>query len=302
MADARALKQPALAGQQYPDDGPIVGLRVVLGRRFWRIGPGWAVLAGALVAGAGVAGGADLLRLAGALVLGDAAWGTFWELTSAPGASMPAPEPRVSLPYLNRRAPLSRLARDLQGSALARRSGGSWHALLLSALLMLGLSAMLGVPAVALSLAVVLIVAVTWLVWYGRQRPATVQALLSVGLPWLLGMAVLGGGREVLSAQRWLPGLVLGASFTVLHWGVHRGYRSPQGGTCGIWLGQGLVVAALIVLDVPATLALVAGILAPPSFWLAQKAALGLDVDEMVWRSSPWWLLGMLLAASGARA
>ena len=58
--------------------GPLIGLGRSVSPGVWRIGPAWAVLAGALASGAPLLGNAVPLRLVGAAILADSAWGVLW--------------------------------------------------------------------------------------------------------------------------------------------------------------------------------------------------------------------------------
>src|SRR5512135_2622598 len=88
------------------DAGPLLGLRLSVSRHPWRIGPAWALVAGALAAGVPFADGTSLLRLAGAIVLADAAWGSVWSVMARGGAR--EPDEPWGLPYVQPAAPAMR--------------------------------------------------------------------------------------------------------------------------------------------------------------------------------------------------
>ena len=62
-------------GQGVAETGPLVHLHFAPSRMLWRIGPAWAVVAGAVAAGAPLGNAAGLLRLATAVILADLFWG-----------------------------------------------------------------------------------------------------------------------------------------------------------------------------------------------------------------------------------
>ncbi|PKO21119.1 MAG: hypothetical protein CVU38_16500 [Chloroflexi bacterium HGW-Chloroflexi-1] len=279
--------------------GPLIGLRVSLSRNLWRIGPAWAVLAGALAGGAPLWGGAALLRLAGAVGLADSAWGAVWWLTAAVGAeSLREHRPIGSLPYAQPDAPVARLAGGLRRMV---SSGASWHELTAGLASMAVLSVLLGGPALILSPVALLVILCGWVLAQRGLRPGLCYALLNVGLPWVLGTMLARQGALSALTGRQLHSLWLAAAFTILQWGVQRAYLSELSWARGVWLGQAALTAVLIGLRQPGPLAVVVGLLLPPSWWLlkTRQAACQADADgaEALVRSAPWWWGAMLLAA-----
>jgi len=254
--------------------GPLLGLRLTASRHLLRLGPAWAVVAGAAAAGIRV-DGAVLLPLVGAVVIADAAWGAVWlplagatpalaaEHATAPGASSgdgarreqdaAAPE-GWRLPYLQAGSPAARL-----GGALPQNA---WHSICAGALLALGLGWLLGVPALLLSGVVLVLCGLLLYLALWGVHSALLHALLQVGLPWALGMtcAQPAGRLEILAAAG-----VIGGAFTVLDWAVQRMVWSVAPGPVGVWFGQAVVVAALAALHLPWTTAAVAALFVAPA-------------------------------------
>ena len=191
-----------------PAGAPLFSVRAGLSAGLWRIGPAWVVVAGALHArplapaahviapAAQVAAWnpAFLLPLLSAVVLADAVWGIFWHVLRhdphAGPATAPVHQPRLRLPYARPDAPAGRLLRWLQDESQPGHALQSWPlALLLSVLL----APPLGRAAVGLTLAVI-VISLLGLAWARRRHaaPASLLAVLSVTLPWLLGQALVG--------------------------------------------------------------------------------------------------------------
>ncbi len=294
------------------DAEPLFGLRLSVSRYPWRIGPAWAVLAGALAAGAPISSGTALLRLLGAVLLADAVWGGLWGMMAL-GAGRAQPEENWGLPYTQPGAPLLRLSRRL--SELA--SGTGCHELLAGAILSLGLAALFGW--VALLLAVMVLVCAVWaqLVCERGRQPALPHALLAVGLPWALGLVLAGPGS-------WFgpgPGpLALGLAFTVLQWGAQRARLPGTGVGLGIWFGQGAILAVLAAARLPWAVCIAAALFLPPSWWLLRAGARARQLRPAaepmlpgsrqalqhllavaMARSAIWWWLVLMLAAVALR-
>lgn len=277
MADAESGRSAA---------GPLVRLHIAPSRTFWRIGPAWSVLAGALAAGTPLLAPDALFRLAAAAVLADLLWGALRQFVSAGRGDAPTAAPPALLPYARADAPLATFLAGL-GAWEGETPRAPWQALLLGLVLAAAVSALLGAVAVLLTL-IALLILVLMRGWTQRTGGAALgDALLDVALPWLLGAALAGWG-----AVSWQV-LVLAGAFSLLHWGV---LRRAQGGRAILaWLGQGAIVAALVAVQRPWGVAGVASLLAPPAWWLALPRGGGLI------RALPWWWAAMLLAALAVR-
>jgi len=297
------------------DAGPLTTLRVGVapGLGLLRIGPAWAVLAGALASGAPAALAAEALplRLAGAALLADAVWGVFWRLTARePGAPIgpvsAAADSLGRLPYFQAGSPAGRSWRLLRDMA----PGATWQELLAAVILALALGLLLGLPALALTVAAWAVTLWGWLLVQADRRPAACDALLNVGLPWLLGLT-LAAWPAPAAGDLPLRGLALGFAFTILGWGARRAFLTQGRLAGGVWLGQAAVVIALIALQQTVALVLVAVLLLPPA-WLIWRATItppgacpgynegvtNRDVRDALARSGPWWLAAMLAAAA----
>lgn len=271
------------------EGGPLVRARLSLTRTPWRIGPAWAVLAGAMAA-EGLPAGADaILHLAAAVLLGDLVWGSLRQdiLSRSAGPSSSA-VPSALLPYAQPEAPLSRLL-----VALAAATGlpalRAWQPFVIGATLALGLSLLLGQAALGLTCGVVLLTAWAWL-WRMRRgtSPDLAFAVLDVAAPGLLGISLAAGPSSADTAQ--LGALVLLAVFTALQYGLYRATQQGRGHLMGAWAGQIAVLAALAGLHRPLACAVVAALLALPSWWLARSPA------EAVVRGQAWWWAAFLVA------
>jgi hypothetical protein len=256
-----------------------------------RIGPAWAVLAGALAGGGALFADAVPLRLVGAALLADSVWGVLWRMTAGaadrrsdalPGA---AAADLSRLPYYQAGSPAGQalgLLRDMI-------AGATWHELFVALALAVALGLLLGLPALLLTVVAWAVTLWGWLLAQSGRQPAACDALLNVGLPWLLGLTLVGPGALPL------PGLALGLAFTALGWGARRAALSQGRRTTGLWLGQAAVILALIGLQQTAALISAALLLAPPA-WLIWRGA-DEDVHAALARSGPWWLAALLVVS-----
>lgn len=292
--------------QPATDVGPLIGLRIWIGPGIWRIGPAWAVLAGALTSGAALSADAMPLRLVGAALLADSMWGVLWRMTAlAPATQADPPAETIGLPYYRQTSPAGRFLRPLQ-----RISGGAgWPELFasLAAALILGL--LLGAPALILTAAAWAITLWSWLLIQAGRRPAAGDALLNVGLPWLLGWAIatpaipvaaaqlLDGVHEPLRSMNAPSGLLLGLAFVIQEWGIRRTSLAQGQRLIGFWVGQAAVPVALIGLHQAPIVIVVAALLLPGAwlFWRVGRGQVALAVALS--HSGPWRLAAMLTAA-----
>jgi hypothetical protein len=289
----------------------LIGLRISVSRSLWRLGPAWAVLAGALASSISLFNGDTLLRLLGAVVLADAAWGVFWTpLAGASGGEAAGDRPTWSLPYAHPAAPIGRLS---------RLYGRSWLGLATGLALTAGLATLLGGTALLLSLAALIVAFWALSLTQFDRRPALPLALLAVGLPWLLGLTLDGVGLARVPKA----GLALAAAFTLLEWGVQRARCPQRSRGRGIWLGQAAVLTVLVGLCLPWAAAVVAALFLIPSWWLLRVGAMSPPIlsralnatrapdppapsnpgepAEVLARSAPWWWAALFLAAFALR-
>ncbi|MBM4456556.1 MAG: hypothetical protein FJ011_02130 [Chloroflexi bacterium] len=283
--------------------GPLTILRASLSGGLLRIGPAWAVLAGALSSRTPLDNGAALLRLAGAMVLADVGWGIVWRLTAADSAEEAQGDAGFAsfAPYAQPGALLARIRTRLQHMAAIHgaSAASSWHELLVGLALIVVLGLLLGLPAFLLSCAAILVVFWSWSIAQRGFRPALCHSLVGTALPWMLGVTLAGVNITAEDSVAWFAPGVLMVAFATLQWRVHRAYLGL--GTRGIWLGQAAVLAALIWLRQPVAAAVAACLLAPPYWWLARVGPAVQDVSLFLARSAPWWWATMILAAIAAR-
>ncbi|MGC8780847.1 MAG: hypothetical protein ACP5UQ_08290 [Anaerolineae bacterium] len=274
--------------------GPLIGLRVFLGPHIWRIAPAWAMLAGALTSGAAPLAGTAPLRLLGAAILADSLWGMLWRLTAGgEGALSAVPVMARHVPYYHAQSPAGRTLRLIRYMI----ADAGWHELVVALGSAAVLSLLLGWPALALTALAWAITLWAWLLTQARSRPAGCDALLNVGLPWLLGWALMGNPESLLSAPAGWSGPILGAAFVLMQWGAQRVYLTGGRRMAAAWLGQLSVVVALIGLQQAAAL-VPAVLLLLPSWWLLRRAGQGeIEMRTALAQSGPWWLAAMLLSA-----
>lgn len=257
------------------------------------MGPAWAVVAGALILPWGAWDATVLLRVLTALLLADPIWGTFWhnQRHAAP-AELPATAPAAAggpLPYAVPGSPATRLATWLRDNPTPAESSPTWHpaagwpvALLLAFLLALPLgpvALVLTAAAVALSL--------LRLVWtrHDHAAPAVLDASLVVVVPWLLGMAAVGGLAP--------SGVALAAAFGLLVWGVLRSEQGLPHARTVTLVGQAAIVAVLVWQGRPLAAGLVGACCLLPTWLLAwSPARAGAHAA-----AQPWYLAAMLLSA-----
>ena len=275
----------------FDEAGPLLTIQATLARRAWRIGPALAVLAGALASGASLLTGDAPLRLVGAVILADPAWGLLWRLATSgedhAGASKRTPP---GLPFAHPDAPLARALHRMEQMS----SAAAWHELPMALALTAGLSVLLGPHALALTVAGLVVLFIAWLAIARGGQPALAYALLSVGLPWTLG-ALLAGGAGGFGLQ-----LVLAGAFTLLMWGGQQVGR-PAGRVWGVWLGQAAVLLALVSLERPWAVAAAAVLCLPPGWWIASGRTGVSGMAARLARSGPWWWAAMVVAAFAAR-
>jgi hypothetical protein len=295
MLDAVRPRRPRLGAGA----GPLIGLGISVSPGVWRIGPAWAVLAGALASGAPLIGNAVPLRMVGAAILADSAWGVLWRLTAADDADRANQLAEDDhLPYFQPQSPAGRALGMLHDIA----PGASWRDLTTALVLTGVLGLLLGASALVLSAVAYVVILWAWALARAGKQPAGCDALLNVGLPWLLGLilardALQGPGGVPLI----LPGVVMGVAFTALQWGARRAYLSRGIRMFAVWLGQAAVVVALIGVQQPWALVLVAALLLPPMMWLWRSRTMAMGVEGALRQSGPWWLAAMLLSAVALR-
>jgi hypothetical protein len=238
----------------------------------------------------------------GAVILADSVWGLLWRLTTDAADHRPA-RPAVGdyLPYFRTQSPAGRLLGLLHEIA----PGATWRELVTVLALTALLGVLLGPAAVVLSGVAWAVILWAWALARGGKQPALCDALLNVGLPWLLGLALAHGATpgswRGVDVPLPVAGAVVGAAFTVQQWGARRAHLSGGRRLSAAWVGQGAVLLALIGAGQPALAAIAAALFLPPAMWLWRSGEASDDAGDALRRGGPWWLASMLLAAVALR-
>jgi hypothetical protein len=155
---------------------------------------------------------------------------------------------------------------------------------------------------VVLSVVALAVILWAWALSRAGKQPAICDALLNVGLPWMLGWTL---ARYALqwsdTAPVLLPAVAVGVAFTALQWGTRRAYLSNGGRMFAAWLGQAAVLLALIGIEQSWVLVLAAALFLLPAMWLWRSRAMAMGVERALQQSGPWWLAAMLLSAVALR-
>lgn len=287
----RAVIAPPTADSWALSGSATVNAQLWLSHSPLRPTAGWAVLAALLATGWPLVSPAATWRdLALIWLLADPLWGSLWRLAAGRLEMLPLREQAgarpVWLPYLQAGSPAARL--------LGRDERGVLHLLVRVVAPSAGLAAaiawVLGPVALWLTALVMAVSVVGWIVRHTvGYIPALLHSLVTVTLPWLLGLLLLGVAPEDL---RWEQQVTLVILWTLHHWGEGRALRAKRD-----YLGLGLLAAAdigllllLIAGRAPLALALLAVIWLP--MWLAVYQGRPLH------RLTVWWLAAMLISAA----
>ncbi|MCC7355895.1 MAG: hypothetical protein IT330_19320 [Anaerolineae bacterium] len=259
-----------------------IGLRVWLSGSPWRLRPAWAVLAGALVAGATPWRQDDAVVLLLIVFLADALWGGVWNFLggtvalvgggAGEGVSYP-------LPYTQPASPSARLFAWLQGPA-----GHAWRDGIIALAWAFFLAGLINPGAMVLTGAVGGLSALTRGLPEPHRLRRVAAGLVTLGLPWALGMHLFGP---------WEPrGLILAGAFTLLVvWSNGVVQRA------GVGLAHVMIVALLVIWRLPLAAGGTGLLLWAPTLW-AMKGGSGSLLRR--W-AGPWWLAALLLAAWAVR-
>jgi hypothetical protein len=283
-------------GQGVAETGPLVHLHFAPSRMLWRIGPAWAVVAGAVAVGAPLGDAVSLLRLATAVILADLVWGILRRIIpDSPDTEGTATLRTPSLPYGRSDAPLARVMQTVASGQHA--STAPWLGWLGGLALTVVLSLLLGVPTLLISAAAVGLIFLTRALFRRGCCPSFCLALLDVGLPWVLGAALVWP-NVAGEARVWFVQMgMLAAAFTVLQWGLYRARFSVGRRLVALYFGQVILLGALVLLRQPWAVAVAALLLAPPTWWLARRG----EAEVALARALPWWWASMLAVAAIVR-
>lgn len=270
--------------------------RATVNAQFWfsrsplRPTAGWAVVAALLMTGWPVLPVAVVWRdLALVLLLADPLWGSIWRLAAGRVELLPLRERELShsvwLPYLKPGSPAARL--------LGRDDHGVLHLILRVVLPTVALAGaiawVLGPTALWLTAMIVAAGVVGWIIRHSLGViPALLHSLVTVTLPWLLGLLLLGLTPD---HDRWPSMVALVLLWTAHNWGEGRYLRAP---------GDRLGIALLALSDIGIALLLVVS-RAPLA--LAALAVIWLPLWLLIYqerarqRLNFWWLVAMLISA-----
>lgn len=251
---------------------------------------GWVVIAAFLATGWPLQPTAVVWRdLALILLLADPLWGSVWRLAAGRGEMLQLhardTASGVWLPYLQPGSPADRLlGHDEQGvlHLLAR-------VVLPTVALPLAIAWVLGTSALFLTAVVIVAGVMGWIVRHSVGTiPALLHSLVTVALPWLLGLLLFDA---VDSAGAWSLHLALIAIWTLHNWGEGRYLRVPgdRAGVALLALADLAIVALLIAGRAPLPLALLAVIWLPVWLTVLQRRA----VPQL----NVMWLLALLITA-----
>jgi len=278
MSEAPSGPAPVLAGSS------IIDVRMWFDESPWRVAAGWTVLAAGLAAGlnvdAFVAQASTFVLL---FVLADPLWGSIWGLMSAPD-SLPSlrrslERSRVWLPYLRSGSPAARLfGMDGPGILVV-----IYRVALPVIFLALVVSLILHPAALWLTLLLIGISTAGWLHHQVESIPIGIlYALVTVALPWLLVVLVLGGETNQT------PPLLLAGLWTLHFWATET--HSAGGGnqlTLAVIAATHVGLALLLIfLQLPLWLVFLSIFLLPT--WLAVYQG------QSIQRVRFWWLAAML--------
>ena len=277
------------------DDSATLNVQTWLARFPWRLTAGWVTLAAFLASGwPGEPSPLDWPRVVLLLLLVDPLWGAIWRLANGrrdllllPGRTMHA----GWLPYLTPGSPAAELLGHNTGDTLPV----IFRIALPTAVLAILVASTLGMAALVMTLAVILAAALGWISTRrphgGRRRrvPVFMHSVVTVGLPWLLSLRLLGIDA---AHEKWPAYMGFVLLWTLHNWGEGRSVRfgSDRLGTVALVVADAGLAILLIVLRSPLWLALWV-VLALPT-WLA-AAGYGSQA-----RNSVWWLLALLAGAA----
>lgn len=277
-----------------PRSAGILDLRLWLGTSPWQLAPVWTFLAGLVLSGDWSFRAGDLARVLLALLLVEGLWGAIWgQMLALSQVAARGSEPNVARtvpawPYAGADAPLARLWRWFQGSEDGYLTRDVWIVLVLAG----AASVMLGETAVLASVAVALLaLAATAFAPVYPRVTRFLGALVTVALPWWLGMNILSAGPAAWWPQPaqqavWL----LMAAFTLL---AFAGEELSAGGShAWLWAGHIALVAVLALAEERTAAVATAATLVVPS------VRVGRNDREHLGR---WHLLALVVAVAVLR-
>jgi hypothetical protein len=265
-----------------------LGAQFWLGWLPWRPTAAWTAVAALLAAGWGVQA-VDLSWQSAALLLllVDPVWGSLWRLAGGSGELLALHEraspDRPWLPYLQSGSPAAHL--------LGWEGMGSlpliFRVALPTVVLALALAAVMGVPALWLTAAVIGVTALGRISLRTLDRPpALLHSLVTVALPWSLVLAMFGPAVGAPGFGKLLALLLL---WTAHHWGETRAglFANDRTGLALLALADLGMAALLVVAQAPLWLAILAILWLPTWLTVYRRGSLR--------RMNFWWLAAMLV-------
>ncbi len=290
----RALSAPAHWRGNMPLAGATLNAQLWLDAAPWRLTAGWVLLAGLL------AGGAlrqwqsldvrDLLLL---WLLADLLWGALWRLAGGRSAMLglgaASGDGALRLPYMQANSPAAQLLSLDERNSLPYLVRVALPTLLVT----LVVAAVLDVPALVCTAALVVVTVGGWIMRRTLQTPPLfLHAVAMVSLPWLL--VLLQHGTRPGSTV-WPAALALGMLWTLHAWAEARAsVWQVEGKTesLALWLMGATQVGLLLLLvlnKTPVWAPIVAILLLPT--WLRTLRR------QPVAGLSGWWLAAFLVSA-----
>ena len=266
--------------------GPVALVQIRVGGPVLRLCPLWATLAGLLAAQPDLSSTATWLRAGGALVLAELLWGMTWQ-SGRHGRrdSRVEDPPPVSLPFWQPSSPAGALRLWLN-----EVTGRSMSELAIGFFVSLFLSALLGPGIIGLSLVAWLVAFTCWLLIGRDQHPTLGWAVLSAGLPWVLGGVIVKGLVP--------PTLWIAVALTGLQWAVQRLGSSRVIDIREVCWGSALFFAVLVALRQPLAVLAASLFLTPPLLWVATAERGKVPVSTAIDGCAAWLWAAMLSTAA----
>lgn len=287
----RAVAVPPAADVWALSSSATVNAQIWLSHSPLRPTAGWAVLAALLATGWPVSPPTVTWRdLALIVLLADPLWGSLWRLAAGRLEMLPLREQDVAqpvwLPYLEPGSPAARLlGRDERGVLHLL-----WRVVAPSVGVTLAIAWVLGPAALWLTTLVIAVGVAGWIVRHTvGYIPALLHSLVTIALPWLLTLLLLGVGP---GHAQWGLHLALLVLWTLHNWGEGRVLRvtGDRLGLTLLALADVGLAALLIAGRAPLALAVLAVIWLP--MWLAVYQGRPLQ------RLNVWWLVALLITAA----